>query len=182
MSRNGVSATAWLLRATATATLSLAVVACGGGSSADDEAGSEAVPPSSEPGSASSASTSVLPAAGPPFPDGVYQGSLTPADWTAEGLPRDTDADVEFHVITFTGGTVYDIAIHTDGSRETGGQWTYLVTGDHQITLTEAGDTSRTVTMEWELSDNQLSLTMDRDEGEPEDRVLWTSHPLAKVG
>jgi hypothetical protein len=187
MSRDGVSATGWIARAAVVATLSLAVVACG--DSPGDETGAASSPSSAgagsdgSGGSASSASTTVLAAPGTPFPEGVYQGSLTPEDWTAQGLPADSESDVDYHVVTFTGGTVYDIAAHEDGSRETGSQWTYTVTGDQQITLTDLSDTSRTLTMEWELSDdNQLTLTMAPDQGEPEDRVLWTSHPFAKVG
>jgi hypothetical protein len=181
MSRNGVSATGWIVRAAAAATLTLVVVACG--DSPGDETGSGASPPSSGGGSESSASTTVLAAPGTPFPEGVYQGTLTPDDWTAQGLPGDTQSDVDYHVITFTGGTVYDIAAHEDGSRQTGSQWTYTVTGDQQITLTDLSDTSRTLTMQWELSeDNQLTFTMAPDQGEPEDRVLWTSNPFAKVG
>jgi hypothetical protein len=181
MSRNGVSATGWIVRAAAAATLTLVVVACG--DSPGDETGAGSSPPSSGGGSGSSASTTVLAAPGTPFPEGVYQGSLTPEDWTAEGLPADTQSDVDYHVITFTGGTVYDIAAHEDGSRQTGSQWTYTVTGDQQITLTDLSDTSRTLTMQWELSeDNQLTFTMAPDQGEPEDRVLWTSNPFAKVG
>jgi hypothetical protein len=185
MSRIGLSATGWIVRAAAAATLTLVVVACG--DSPGDEAGTAASPPSSagagSASSASSASTTTLAAAGTPFPEGVYQGSLTPDDWTAEGLPADSEADVDSHVITFTGGTVYDIAAHDDGSRQTGSQWTYSVTGDHEITLTQLGDTSRTLTMQWDLSeDNQLTFTMPPDQGEPEDRVLWTSRPFAKVG
>jgi hypothetical protein len=184
MSRDGVSATGWIARAAVAATLSLTVVACG--DSPGDEAGSASSPPSSAgagAGSASSASTTVLAAPGTPFPEGVYQGSLTAEDWTAQGLPGDSESDVDYHVVTFTGGTVYDIAAHEDGSRQTGSQWTYTVTGDQQITLTDLSDTTRTLTMQWELSeDNQLTFTMPPDQGEPEDRVLWTSHPFAKVG
>ena len=182
MSRNGVSATGWILRAAATATLALVVVACG--DSPGDEAGSGASPPSSAgAGSGSSASTTALAAPGTPFPEGVYQGSLSPDDWTAQGLPADSQSDVDYHVITFTGGTVYDIAAHLDGTRETGSQWTYTVTGDNEITLIDPGDMSRTLTMQWDLSeDNQLTFTMAPDQGAPEDRVLWTSHPFAKVG
>jgi hypothetical protein len=182
MSPNGVSATGWIARAAAAATLTLVVVACG--DSPGDEAGTASSPPSSAgAGSASSASTTVLAAPGTPFPDGVYQGSLTPDDWTAEGLPADSEADVESHVVTFAGGTVYDIAALEDGTRQTGSQWTYTVTGEHQITLSELSGTNRTLTMQWELSeDNQLTFTMAADQGEPEDRVLWTSNPFAKVG
>jgi hypothetical protein len=183
MSRNGVSATGWIVRAAAAATLTLVVVACGD-SPAGDEAGSASPPPSSAgDGSASSASTTVLAAAGTPFPEGVFQGSLTPDDWTAQGLPADSESDVDYHVVTFTGGTVYDIAAHEDGTRQTGSQWTYTVTGEHRITLSDLSDTSRTLTMQWDLSeDNQLTFTMEPDQGQPEDRVLWTSHPFAKVG
>jgi hypothetical protein len=183
MSPNGVSATGWMARAAAAATLTLVVVACG--DSPGDEANSATSPPSSAGAGAgsSSASTTVLAAPGTPFPEGVYQASLEADDWTAQGLPADTESDVESHVVTFTGGTVYDIAAHEDGSRQTGSQWTYTVTGDQQITLSELGDTNRTLTMQWELSeDNQLTFTMASDQGEPEDRVLWTSNPFAKVG
>lgn len=182
MSPNGVSATGWIARAAAAATLTLVLVACG--DSPGDEADSATSPPSTaRAGSASSASTTVLAAPGTPFPEGVYQASLDPEDWTAQGLPADTESDVESHVVTFTGGTVYDIAAHEDGSRQTGSQWTYTVTGDQQITLSELGDANRTLTMQWELSeDNQLTFTMAPDQGEPEDRVLWTSNPFAKVG
>jgi hypothetical protein len=186
MSRNGVSATGWIARAATAATLSLVVVACG--DSPAEETGSGSASGSSPPssagaGSASSASTTVLAAPGTPFPEGVYQGSLEPEDWTAQGLPGDSESDVVSHVVTFTGGTVFDIAAHEDGSRQTGSQWTYIVTGDQQITLTDVSDPSRTLTMQWELSeDNQLTFTMVPDQGEPEDRVLWTSNPFAKVG
>jgi hypothetical protein len=182
MSRNGVSVTGWIVHAAIAATLTLAVVACGD-SPAGEETGSAAS--SSPPSSAASSGTptSAVAAPGTPFPEGVYQGSLTPDDWTAQGLPADTESDVDYRVVTFTGGTVYDIAALDDGTRETGSQWTYTVTGDHQITLTDLSDTSRTLTMGWELSDdNQLTFTLEPDQGTPEDRVLWTSRPFAKVG
>src|ERR671922_1374936 len=110
MSRDGVSATGWIARAAVVATLSLAVVACG--DSPGDETGAASSPSSAgagsdgSGGSASSASTTVLAAPGTPFPEGVYQGSLTPEDWTDQGLPADRESDVDYHVVTFTGGTV----------------------------------------------------------------------------
>lgn len=160
----------------AVAALLLGVVAaCGGSSSPDNQAsfGSSSADSSAGP-------ETTPPATGTPFPDGVYQWELTADDWTAAGLPPDTEADVEHHVVTFAGGTAYDIAILRDGSREPASEWRYTPSGDHQVTLTDDG--GRSLTLQWEMTGNELIFQMGPDQGEPFDRVLWTARPLRKVG
>ncbi|HEY8526562.1 MAG TPA: hypothetical protein VIL48_16450 [Acidimicrobiales bacterium] len=161
--------------AAAVAALLVGAAACGNGEPTSDEAsfGASSV-------NDSSSTSTTAPPVGTPFPDGVYQWSLTAEDWTAAGLPGDTESDVQHHVVTFAGGTAYDIAVHEDGTREPASTWHYASTGEQEITLTD--EEGRSLRLHWELGENELTFTMDPNEGEPYDRALWTARPLAKVG
>lgn len=173
--RRCIAPAAGVRLAVATAALLVGVAACGNGEPASDEASFGA----SSANESSTAPTTAAPV-GTPFPDGVYQWSLSPEDWTAAGLPADTEADIQHHVVTFAGGTAYDIAVLEDGTRQPASRWTYTPSGEQEISLTH--EDGRSLTLHWELADNQLTFTMDPDEGEAHDRALWTARPLDKVG
>jgi hypothetical protein len=169
---------AWVTRA-ALAALLVGAVGCGGSSGGDPD--NEASLGSASPGGSSTVeSATSVPVAGPPFPEGVYQWSLTSEDWTAAGLPAETEADVSHHIVTFAGGTAYDVAVHHDGSRQIAAEWRFAPIGDHQVSLTDEG--GRSLTLQWEFTGNELRFQMAPDQGEPRDHVLWTAQPLLKVG
>lgn len=110
-----------------------------------------------------------------PFPEGVYETTPSAQAWIAAGEPQ--EAGIR-HRITFKEGRLHGQCILKDGSIEECLVGNYRDVGDHEV---EFFDDHGSFRLHWRFEGDLLIFEMDPDQGDQDDRIVFTSSPWTPV-